>query len=148
MTKEERLVNTATTDDERGAAAMTDPARTERMGKAIATEASALDVSTVVCWDLSEDAVLAHVVARELGVGLVRAVEIEGIVALLQPIADGARTALVAEIFRARTGLAGLSGVVAHAGGVVVAVGSASGAIEVADTEAAGARVVSPDEAR
>ncbi|MQA82806.1 MAG: hypothetical protein GEV10_30860 [Streptosporangiales bacterium] len=141
-------MNTATTDDERGAAAMTDPARTERMGTAIATEVAALDASTVVCWDVSEDAVLAHVVARELGVDLVRAVEIEGIVALLQPIVDGARVVLVAETFRARTGLAGLSGVVTHAGGVVVAVGAATGVVEAAGTEAADARVVRPDDAR
>lgn len=141
-------MNTATTDDERGAAAMTDPARTEQMGGAIAAEMASLDVSAVVCWDLSEDAVLAHVVARELGVGLVRAVEIEGIVALLQPVAEGARVALVAETFRARTGLAGLSGVVTHGGGTVVAVGAATGAVEATGTEAAGARVVRPDDPR
>lgn len=134
-----------TMDDGQEAAMATDPVRTETVGATLAAAMAGIDVSTVVCWDSSEDAMLAHVVARELGAHLVLAVEIEGIVSLLHPLAEDARVALVAEEFPARTGLAGLAGVVRHAGGRVAVVGLVTGAVDVAGTEAADARVVRPE---
>lgn len=125
--------------------ALTDPARTERVGAALAAAMDGLGVTAVVCWDNSEDAVLSHVVARELGTELILAVEIEGIVSLLQPLPAEARVALVAEEFRARTGLAGLAGVVRHAGGDTVAVGAVRGEPALDGTEAARARLVRPE---
>lgn len=134
-------MNTSSTTD----AALGDPERTERVGKAFAGQLADLDVSLIVCWDVPEDTVLAHVVARELGVGLGRAVEIEGILSLLQPLPESAQVALVAEAFRERTGLAGLAGVVRHGGGTVAAVAAATGLNDLADTKVAGARLVRPE---
>ncbi|MQA02478.1 MAG: hypothetical protein GEV07_07065 [Streptosporangiales bacterium] len=124
---------------------LSDPARTERVGAVLAAAMAELDVTVVVCWDTSEDTVLGHVVARELGAELVLAEEIEGIVSLLQPLPADARVALVAEEFRAHTGLAGLSGVVKHAAGELVAVAAGRGTPELAGTEAAAARLVRPE---
>lgn len=125
--------------------ALSDPARTERVGTELAAAMDGLDVTTVVCWDVSEDAVLGHVVARELGAQLLLAVQIEGIVSLLAPLPAQARVALVGEEFRGPTGLAGLAGVVKHAGGETVAVAAAGGEPDLATTEAAAARLVRPE---
>lgn len=131
-----------TTSSGQGSSGLRQPARTEQVGAALAAAVADLDIGTVVCWDTTEDAVLGHVAARELGAELCLAVEIEGIVSLLQPLSGDTRVALVSEEFKARTGLAGLAGVVRHSGGTVVAVGSVAAAPSVAGTEAEGARVV------
>lgn len=118
----------------------TEPARVERVGTSLAGQLGELHPSVVGCWDSSEDVVLAHVVARELGVGVRPAVEVEGIVSLLRPVGQGVRVALVGESFQHRS-LAALAGVVRHDGGVVVGVGAVRGPVDTTGTEAAGATV-------
>lgn len=125
--------------------ALNDPTRTERVGGELATAMDGLSVTAVVCWDNTEDAVLGHVVARQLGTELVLAVGIEGIVSLLQSLPADARVALVAEEFRARTGVAGLAGVVRHAGGETVAVAAVRGEPALDGTDAARAQLVRPE---
>ncbi|MGH3098808.1 MAG: hypothetical protein ACRDMV_22695 [Streptosporangiales bacterium] len=123
------------------ALAFTEPTRVERVGTSLAENLSELRPSVVGCWDSSEDVVLAHVVARELGVGVRPAVEVEGIVSLLRPVGEGARVVLVAESFEPRS-LAALAGVMRHDGGTVVGVGAVTGPVDTTGTEAADAAVV------
>lgn len=119
-----------------------DPRRTESVGAELARRLPAIDNAVVVCWDVSDDAVLAHVVARELGVPLLRAGAIEGIVELEDALPAGATAVLVAEEFTGRTALAGLAGVVAHGGGRVAAVATARPGEPVTGTEAENATVI------
>ncbi|WP_329238089.1 hypothetical protein OG417_35205 [Actinoallomurus sp. NBC_01490] len=124
-----------------------DPKRTERVGAALAERLRPHEPAFVVCWDTSEDVVLAHVVARELGADLLLANEIEGIVALEYALPDGATVVLVAESLDSPTAVAGLAGVVDHAKARVAAVATAHGRVEVAGTRAEGAAVVTAEAA-
>lgn len=126
------------------ALAFTEPTRVERVGTSLAEQLRQLQPSVVGCWDSSEDAVLAHVVARELGISTRPAVEIEGIVSLLRPVREGGRVVLVAESFAPRS-LAALAGVMRHAGATVVGVGAVTGPVDTAETEAADAAVVTTE---
>jgi hypothetical protein len=124
-----------------------DPRLTERMGTRLAERLRDHKVNVVVCWDANEDVVLAHVVARELGVGLRIAQEVEGIVTLERPLPDDAIVALVAEDLSPRTAVAGLSGVVHHAGARIAAVATARTPAIVAGTRSQGASVITAEEA-
>lgn len=124
---------------------LADPQLVERTGSGLAARLREVAPTAVACWDSSEDAVLAHVVARELGTGVWRATEIEGIVALERELPAGARVALVGERFRTGPAVAGLSGVVVHGGGSVVAVASVHPGAPVAGTDAERARVVTAE---
>lgn len=122
-----------------------DPARTERVGSGLAARLSGQGITTVVCWDTSEDAVLAHVVARELGVGLRLANEVEGIITLERPLPDDAVVGLVGEELTARTAVSGLAGVARHSGARVIAVATVATPAIVAGTEAEGASVITAE---
>lgn len=126
---------------------LNDPRRTERVGARLAERLADHRPTLVVCWDDSDDVVLAHVVARELGIELRLANEVEGIVALERPLPDGAVVALVAESLASRTAIGGLAGVVAHGGARVAAVATGGDAAEVADTGAATATVITAGDA-
>lgn len=127
------------------ASILDDPARTERVGTRLAQRLAGQGITAIVCWDASEDAVLAHVVARELGVGLRLGDEIEGIVTLERTLPDGAVVAMVGAELTARTAVSGLAGVVRHSGGRVAAVATVRTPAVVADTEAAGATVITAE---
>jgi len=58
------------------------PKEIEKAGKKLAQALVSQSISVVVCWDKAEDAVLAHVVARELGVPVCYAYESGGIMGL------------------------------------------------------------------
>ena len=75
-----------------------DPKETEKAGKKLAQALGSQSISVVVCWDKAEDAVLAHVVARELGVPVCYAYESGGIMGLESRLPAGASTALVADV--------------------------------------------------
>ncbi|MEV4330997.1 hypothetical protein AB0K02_10705 [Streptomyces sp. NPDC049597] len=68
----------------------------EFVGRSLADALRPHDATTVVFWNTSDEAVLGHVVARELGAAVVRADEVEGVVALSADIPAGARVALLA----------------------------------------------------
>jgi len=127
------------------ASILDDPARTERSGVRLAERLGGRGITAVVCWDASEDAVLAHVVARELGVELRLADEVEGIITLERPLPDGAVVALVGAELTARTAVSGLAGVARHSGARVAAVATVRTPAIVTETEAAGASVITAE---
>lgn len=101
------------------------PATTETTGRNLAKQLNEVGAEAVLCWDVPEDAVLAHVVARELGVPLWRAVDVEGIIELARAIPKDTSVVLVADTLRQPTSLAGLIGIVSHHGGRAVGVATA-----------------------
>lgn len=101
------------------------PATTETTGRHLAKQLNEVGAQAVLCWDVTEDAVLAHVVARELGVPLWRAVDVEGMIELARAIPKNTSVVLVADTLRQPTSLAGLMGIVSHHGGRAVGVATA-----------------------
>lgn len=123
-----------------------DPRRTERVGGALARQLGDRGVTAVVCWNSSEDIVLAHVVARELGVELRLADEAEGIVTLAAPLTPQDTVALVGESLEGRNAVGGLAGVVDHVGARVAAVATVEVPADVAGTTAESASVHTVEE--
>lgn len=105
-----------------------DPAAADVVGRALARRIrdAVQAVDLVAVWDFAEDAVLAHIVARELGARVVRASDVEGILELDTTVPDGARVVLLSDAFRRGT-LSPLAALLAHRGGVVVAVATVDG---------------------
>ncbi|MET7994727.1 hypothetical protein ABZU76_27920 [Amycolatopsis sp. NPDC005232] len=73
----------------------TDPAATEVVGSALAELLAQHTLDQVAVWHGADDAVLAHVVARQLGATVTRASELEGVVGFHPPVTAGTRIALV-----------------------------------------------------
>ncbi|OLT08863.1 hypothetical protein BJF90_12110 [Pseudonocardia sp. CNS-004] len=103
------------------------PRDVDVLGARLAEEIRAVAAPTaLVVWDTSDEAVLAHVVARSLDVGVLRAFEVEGILGLDPDIADGTPVALLATQWGERR-LATLRTLVENRGGRTVAVAAALG---------------------
>jgi hypothetical protein len=101
------------------------PPDVDVLGAALAEEIRAVAApAALVVWDTSDEAVLAHVVARHLGVGVLRASEAEGLLALTPDLTAGTPLALLATQWGERR-LATLRTLVANRGGRVVAVAAA-----------------------
>lgn len=117
-----------------------DPAAADAAGRALAAgirdAAGAADV--VAVWDHAEDAVLAHVVARELGARVVRGSDVEGILELDTEVPTAARAVVLSDAFRHGTALSPLAALLAHRGAEVVAV-AAIDATDALDEAPAGA---------
>lgn len=118
-----------------------DPAATDTAGRALAAavseEAGAADV--LAAWDDPGSAVLAHVVAREMGIRVVRASDVEGILELDTHLPAGKTVVLLADVFRSEGALTGLASLVLHRGGRVIAVAALYGtpSLDVSPTHAA-----------
>ncbi|GAA1197088.1 hypothetical protein [Pseudonocardia alaniniphila] len=99
------------------------PAVPEALGKALATVLRANDPDVVAFWSSADTAVLAHVVARELGAELLPVAEDQGRILVGRPIVATARVAVIDIDWTGNLGLAPLARAL---GGptVVVAAGS------------------------
>jgi hypothetical protein len=71
------------------------PAAVETIGRGLAQALRSYRPGALAIWNTRDDAILAHVVARELGVIVLRADETDG-VAALQPTGQGTRTVFLA----------------------------------------------------
>jgi hypothetical protein len=118
---------------------LSDPAAAEVVGRWMADEARAYRPDLVVVWDEPQAAVLAHIVAREVGCAVVRAVVTEGLVVLIDAPRTARRAILVAGEFTAENSLSALLGVVESHGLEAVAAAVAVGG-ESPDNAAAGGR--------
>ncbi|MDI2032481.1 hypothetical protein QFW96_27935 [Saccharopolyspora sp. TS4A08] len=102
------------------------PRHVEVLGRALAEELRASNAETLVIWSTPDEAVLAHAVALQLGATVRRASEVEGILTLDEPIAEGQRAALVATRWEGRW-LAKLREFVVGSGGELVAAAAVVG---------------------
>lgn len=78
------------------------PAAVEIIGRALAEVCRDHRPQRVAVWNTSDDAVLAHIVARELGVPVIRAAEVEGIVFFQPAASPGTRIAVIATAWEPR----------------------------------------------
>lgn len=125
------------------ASGASDSASIEDLGRELTGSLGSLDIGMVACWYRVEDAVLAHVVARELRVPISYAFDSEGLLSLSGPV-NGASVALVAVDFPHANDLPGLSGVVRSGGGEINAVATGQLGLDLAGTAAEGAVTVDP----
>ncbi|SEN18945.1 hypothetical protein [Nonomuraea pusilla] len=72
------------------------PGAVETIGRAMANALRGIRPGAMAIWNTSDEAVLAHVVGRELEVPVVRAEEIEGVVLLNPGVTPGTEVALIA----------------------------------------------------
>jgi NAD(P)-dependent dehydrogenase (short-subunit alcohol dehydrogenase family) len=102
----------------------TAPQAVETIGRALAEELRAHRLDAVAVWDGSDDAVLAHVVARQLDAVVLRASEEEGVVFFTSDVHDGDRIALLATAWERPRRLATLHALAGNHHLEVVAVAS------------------------
>lgn len=112
----------------------TDPASTEVIGHALAEALREPAPEHIAIWLSPDDAVLAHIVARELGATVIVATEQEGVLRLQPPPAAGAPVALLASAWRPRQRRA-LHALTAATGAEIVAVAAVTNDSAAADTE-------------
>jgi hypothetical protein len=105
----------------------TDPAATERLGRALAARIEALHPDLVCVWEEPEDMVLGHVVSLALGTRWVRCVNADGLVGLVGSVPRGARCVIVTDVVRAVEPVVAMAHLMRLHGGEVIAVGALVG---------------------
>ncbi len=103
---------------------LADPAGAEQLGRALASRLARTQPDVLLVWEDVEDVVLGYVVARVLGVTMVRAYDAEGIVACSGEIGREARAVAVTDSVRDPTVMRALRSVVERSGGELVAIGT------------------------
>lgn len=99
---------------------MADPQGAEVIGKALARSLKERDpVDVVVVWEDIEDVVLAHVVARELGTGVIRAFDADGIVGYSGPLPARPQAVMVTDLLRDDSPLRALRSLLERQGGAL-----------------------------
>ena len=98
-----------------------DPAGAERLATALAAEIGGVELDVVLVWEDAEELVLAHILAREFGVAVVRAYDFDGLVRYVGSFPEHPRVVLLADSFQDASTLRALNSLVAQQDGVVVA---------------------------
>lgn len=106
---------------------MVDPAGAEKLGAALAGRLAPLQPDLLLVWQDVEDAVLGFIVARELGVPMIRAYDAEGIVACSGEVPSRARVVAVTDAVRDSNVLLALRSLVERSDGTLLGVGVLDG---------------------
>lgn len=99
-----------------------DPAGAEALAGELARRVAERGATLVVIWEDVEDIVLGHVVARELGVPVLRAFNADGLVGHVGPLPGGARGILVTDSPRDPLASRALRALLERAGGTLLGV--------------------------
>lgn len=102
---------------------LADPPGAEELASALARRLAGPRPTAIVVWEDPEDVVLGHVVARELGLSVVRAFDADGLVGQRGVLPEAARVALVSDAVRDPRVVLAVSQLVERAGGRLVATG-------------------------
>lgn len=100
-----------------------DPIVTDQIGQDLAHRMRGLDPNVVCVWEEPADMILAHVVARELGLGWVRCVNSDGLAAIIGPLPRSPRAALVSSVALGIQTIRAIQNLLAVHGGGLVGVG-------------------------
>jgi adenine/guanine phosphoribosyltransferase-like PRPP-binding protein len=103
---------------------LSDPAGVEELGRELASRLARTRPEVLLVWQDVEDLVLGYVVARALGVTMVRAYDAEGIVACSGEIGNNVRAVAVTDTVRDPTVMRALRSLVERSGGELVAIGT------------------------
>lgn len=100
--------------------ALRDPDGAERLGSALAEQCRSYAPTGLLTWEEPHDLVLAHIVARTLGIGAVRAYNQDGLVAFQGTFAPTGRVLLVADTYRSAESVRALCSLAGQQGQQVV----------------------------
>jgi hypothetical protein len=101
---------------------LSDPAGVDALGVMLAERAKDLDPDLVIVGEGAKDLLLGFVVARELGLPLVRCLNLEGLVGAVGDIPDGCRAIFVADKIRKSGFVHAVGNLVDREGGELVGV--------------------------
>lgn len=104
------------------------PVVAEVLGRSLAAVLKAAEPETAVVWDQIENAVLGHVVARDLGIDLVYAFSVEGSLGFSSSLEKGSRVVVISHDWTELHGLEALVRFIQAQGAVVTGIGSVLGA--------------------
>jgi len=96
-----------------------DPSAVEQLGVALADRLRDCRPNRVVVWDDPENAVLGHIVARELGTTVIRAMDAQGGIDYDGTLQDGDRIVVVAVAYRHEAPLGAMLALVTRRAGSV-----------------------------
>jgi len=99
-----------------------DPIGTEKLGRRLAKLVDEPPPSVILVGDTTEDAVLGHIVGRELGVPVIRIYDEEGLARAAAPIPNGARGVLVSDTMSDHQLIETAKALLARAGGQLIRV--------------------------
>jgi hypothetical protein len=105
-------------------------AAVERVGKALADQLRPYGPNVVSFWNTGDEAVLGHVVARELGASVLRADDVKGVLSFSGELPTDARVALLATAWTNARWLESLSSVMRSSSADVVVIASVLAAPE------------------
>lgn len=97
-----------------------DPIGVEELGRRLADAVRPYAANVVVIWEDIEDILLAHVVARELSIGVVRAFDADGLVDVTGSFPSGTRAAILTDVVRYEAPLRAVEELVRQQGGQIV----------------------------
>ncbi len=97
------------------------PVGAEALGLRLAEALKPHSPTLVVTWDDIENSVLAHIVARELGVGALRVVDASGVLDFDGAFGEADRAVIVADAFRSGFAINAMRALTEQHGGQVVA---------------------------
>jgi adenine/guanine phosphoribosyltransferase-like PRPP-binding protein len=100
---------------------LADPSGAEELGAYLAEALRPSAPAVVLIWEDPEDVVLGHVVARELGLRVVRVYDADGLVGHSADLPDAPRCALVADAIRDARVVLAVRAIAEQAGGELVA---------------------------
>lgn len=102
-----------------------DPSAADELGRRLAAAAAEMCATQVLVWDNPCDRVLGYVVARELGVAVACAVDIDGLMLLEGELVSEAQLLVVTERVRGAAWIKALDGLARQRGGTVAGIVSA-----------------------
>ena len=101
---------------------LADPAGAEKLGIELAKLLGDVHASLVLVWDNVEDAVLGHIIGRQLGVPVIRTYDEEGLAVSAVPIPAGAQGILVSDALRDGQVIKATTALLRQAGGQLLLV--------------------------
>lgn len=101
-----------------------DPPGAELLARRLSDALRPHGPTLVMVWENIEDSVLAHIVARELGVGALRVVDASGVLDYDGTFGSSDRVAVVADAFRSEVPVHAMRALTEQHGGQVVAFGA------------------------
>lgn len=105
---------------------VTDPGQCRAVAASLAESLANTNPDLVLTWENTPDVVLAHAIAHDLGISVARAVEVEGLVELIDPVDERQRVVLLAVQFPTDASLTALRSLVSAAGATIVGIATCS----------------------
>ena len=99
-----------------------DPGATDRLGRELAGRLAGLGANVISVWEEPEDMVLGHVLGLSMGIGWIRCVNADGLVAMIGSMPAAPRCVIVSDAVRATEPITAIRNLARVHGGEVIAI--------------------------